>query len=471
MKNNQRTKNIWIGVTILLLLLVHTLLFFTLNRSQKQYELISHTDSVIQEVKDFNRNFLELSSAYRNQLLTTSPYFDSLYDYKQATLEKKAAELRRLTADNVTQFHAVDTLSELLKIRLSEFNRAVRQSDSMKSKPFTDSLLILSSSPSMPASILATTNRIENREKQLLSQRSGSMETFNSLIIATSWIIFIMALGIILWVTKSYANEAREKLKAEKLQEEYHSTLENKLEELQTAYAELEELKEHEKFSSTGRIARVIGHEIRNPLTNINLAAEELKDQLKEPDQEELLAMINRNSDRIGSLVSNLLNSTKQVDTTRDDLHINHLLTQVAKEAGDRIKLNNVTLNCELDEKDPIIVGDEAKLKIALTNLVVNAIEAMRQTTSKNLLLKTETAGDHCRITVKDSGMGMSTETQSKIFEPFYTEKSDGNGLGLTNTRNIIRNSGGKIKVNSELFMGTEMVVTMPLSEAAAVNS
>ena len=101
-------------------------------------------------------------------------------------------------------------------------------------------------------------------------------------------------------------------------------------------------------------------------------------------------------------------------------------------------------------------------MNIALLNIIVNAIEAMPV---KKGLLSVETAivNDNCQITIRDNGKGMDAETVSKIFDPYFTSKSKGNGLGLTNTRNIILNHKGKIQVFSTPGRGTEFIISLDI--------
>ena len=99
-------------------------------------------------------------------------------------------------------------------------------------------------------------------------------------------------------------------------------------------------------------------------------------------------------------------------------------------------------------------------MKLALLNIIVNAIESMEN--DKGVLrLKTDMKGDKCEITITDNGRGMDAETQAKIFEPYFTGKSNGTGLGLTNSQNIIFNHRGHIYVRSKPGKGTSFIVSL----------
>ena len=105
---------------------------------------------------------------------------------------------------------------------------------------------------------------------------------------------------------------------------------------------------------------------------------------------------------------------------------------------------------------------DGEKVKIALINLIVNAIEAMPEKTGK-LLLKTSVRNNQCRIEIRDNGEGIPKENLERLFEPFFTSKATGSGLGLTNTQNIILSHGGSIRVKSEIGKGTSFLISFNL--------
>jgi signal transduction histidine kinase len=97
---------------------------------------------------------------------------------------------------------------------------------------------------------------------------------------------------------------------------------------------------------------------------------------------------------------------------------------------------------------------------IALLNIIVNAMEAMTGENS-TLMLETGEKNGQCIITIRDNGKGMDGETLAKVFDPYFTSKTNGNGLGMTNTQNIILNHKGKIEVVSEEGKGTAFIITL----------
>jgi signal transduction histidine kinase len=215
-------------------------------------------------------------------------------------------------------------------------------------------------------------------------------------------------------------------------------------------------MKQVEKFTSTGRIARTIAHEIRNPLMNINLAVEELKTGISLRPHQAMLELITRNSNRINALITSLLDSTKFTDISIERIDTNQLLEETLEFASDRITLQKVEVVKELDSNLCHIRGDREKLRIAILNVIINALEAMEGNQTNGVLkVQTGSMNGRCFIKISDNGPGMDNDTVGKLFEPYFTTKSKGNGLGLTNTQSVILSHKGEIDVSSEPLKGT----------------
>ena len=246
---------------------------------------------------------------------------------------------------------------------------------------------------------------------------------------------------------------------------QYQKDLESKIDELKRMDAEVRELKGMEKFTATGRVARSIAHEVRNPLTNIALAAEQLQDMpIQNTESSMLLDMISRNGIRINQLISDLLNATKAIELNIKKTNINNVLDKALEMAADRIDLSQVKVEKNYAKEICDVSVDEEKMKIAFLNIIVNAIESMEK--NKGILsLRTKNSGEACIIEIEDNGSGMDEDTLQKLFEPYFTNKPKGNGLGLTNCQNIILSHRGKIMVKSNLGKGTVFIVTLRLNE------
>jgi signal transduction histidine kinase len=273
-----------------------------------------------------------------------------------------------------------------------------------------------------------------------------------------SLLIVVFAL---LYSIVTFNREYKAREKADKIADKYRIDLESNKSELKEKETELKELKDLEKFTSTGRIARTIAHEVRNPLTNILLATEQLKEMENIIEESPvLLELINRNAARINQLVSDLLNATRFSHLDFIETTINQLMEETLELAKDRLDLNQIIVEKNYSADICEIYVDKEKIKVALLNIIVNAIEAMER--GKGILqLKTSKQGNKCIVEIRDNGKGMDEELVQRLFEPYFTTKLKGNGLGLTNTQNIILNHNGNIRVYSQPGNGTLFIITL----------
>lgn len=219
------------------------------------------------------------------------------------------------------------------------------------------------------------------------------------------------------------------------------------------------------KFSSTGRIARLLAHEVKNPLTTILLSADQLQLELSEESLNEsgdLLDVIRRNCDRINHLVSQLLDSTRFSELSIQNHSVEKLLDEALDFVKDRLELKKIKINKIYKNEVLFLPLDAEKIKIAFSNLLVNAIESI-QDKDGQLTIKTILRGNQCQIEICDNGTGIEKENLERIFEPFFTNKTGGSGLGLTNTQNIIFSHGGTIRARSELGKGTCFMIRLNL--------
>ena len=278
-------------------------------------------------------------------------------------------------------------------------------------------------------------------------------------------IVISLSLAILLAVYGfyTYIRESRARRMADQRVSEYQHQLQERISDLDKANKELIQMRSIEKFAVTGRIARTIAHEVRNPLTNINLAVDQLNADLNGGAQENsriMLDMISRNSIRINQLITDLLNSTKFTELIYKKVSVNQLLDETLELARDRIQLNSITVVRNYSDDICDIAVDVERIRIAFLNIIVNAIEAMEP--GKGVLqLTTASKDDKCVVTITDNGKGIDKESISRIFEPYFTNKAKGTGLGLTNSQNIILNHNGHIRLESEIGKGTSFTIQL----------
>jgi PAS domain S-box-containing protein len=223
-----------------------------------------------------------------------------------------------------------------------------------------------------------------------------------------------------------------------------------------------------EKLAITGKIARILAHEVRNPLTNINLSVEQLEEEAKESSYQPYFEIIKRNSKRINDLVTELIENSKPTDLKPSRLSVVGILQSTIDLARDRAELKNIRIETDFTEDNIEVEADESKLKIALLNILINAIEAVE---ANKGVIKVGCHCDHdlCKITIEDNGCGISEEDKAKIFDPYFTGKSTGVGLGLATTRSIINTHKGRIEVESKIGQGTRFNIELQQLSPARV--
>ncbi len=216
--------------------------------------------------------------------------------------------------------------------------------------------------------------------------------------------------------------------------------------------------KQMEKVASSERLARSIAHEIRNPLTNITLATEQLKAQNDPEDSELFLDLISRNCNRIEGLIQQLMDSAKQAEMQMGNYNINHILDDALSLALDRIKLREIEVAKDYQQDMCELSLDQEKLKVAILNIIINAVEAMKD--HGLLYISTRLTDEECIVEITDNGVGIPQDRLNQLFDPFYTNKKKGLGLGLTTTLNILNSHNANIEVDSEPGKGTTFILS-----------
>jgi len=208
------------------------------------------------------------------------------------------------------------------------------------------------------------------------------------------------------------------------------------------------------KQKQARQLASALAHEVRNPLSNINLAAGMLKTMITDDDQKMYLDIIMRGSVRINDLVKDFLNSNDPHQRLLENHSVHQLLDEVIAMAEDRIMLKNILVIKDYTNNNSVILVNRPKIKIALTNIIINAIDAMGK--GGKLKLVTKSIEDRFIIQIEDNGCGISKENLKNIFKPYFTNKPGGLGLGLTTTYNILQTNHIGVNVQSEEGLGTQ---------------
>lgn len=279
-------------------------------------------------------------------------------------------------------------------------------------------------------------------------------------------IIYVgLAIGLAHGLTRTFSQlrESREKLKGT-------------VEELRHAYENLketqEELLEAEKLASIGKMAATIAHEIRNPLGAINNSIGIFKRHKELVDEDrELMDIVEKEIGRLNGIVSDFLDYSRTSAIRRSLTDINLLLDEALLLLGNNGNANaRVEIHKDLDRSIPLVSLDRDAMKQCLWNVFVNSIQAMPSggaVTVKTWCAR-RTGGDECceevGVTIRDSGVGMTEETLSRAFQPFFSTKTKGTGLGLAIVQKIIRQHGGRVSLSSRVGEGTVVEMTIPVN-------
>lgn len=219
-----------------------------------------------------------------------------------------------------------------------------------------------------------------------------------------------------------------------------------------------------EKLAAAGRLVRMLAHEVRNPLNNIQMSVEHL-DSLPIPEDDKVFYdIIKRNVKRIDHIIAELLDSYRPTEKVFKASDLKKVVKQSVQVALDRITLKGITIEEHYPHQRFIMPVDEEKLKIAFLNILVNATEAIQVSEGKITVSVSEKENDYV-VEISDNGSGIPPEILSKLFEPYFTSKRNGMGLGLASTLNIIQSHRGTVDVRSKVNVGTTFTITFPQTE------
>jgi PAS domain S-box-containing protein len=238
-----------------------------------------------------------------------------------------------------------------------------------------------------------------------------------------------------------------------------------------------EQLRQAQKMDAIGRLAAGIAHDFNNLLTaiqgHVQFVLEELPPASAATDD---VLEIRRVADRATELTRQLLTFARRQPSQPQPTDLNGVVRDVERLLR-RLVRADIALELELADSVPAAMVDRGQLEQVLVNLVVNARDAIREggrISIRTALVELDTAyrehgfdlspGAYVQLAISDTGCGMSSEVQNKMFEPFYTTKSEGTGLGLPTVYGIVRQAGGHISVYSEEGMGTTMKVFIPVA-------
>ena len=443
-----------------LLLISYILTFYSSQQVLNQQQRVNHTTEVINGLDVLLSELKDAESSLRGFLLIKDERFLNEYDKSQKLVDSTYSKLKWLTEDNNVQKSRLDTLRLLIKSKINIMTSGLKMFKDTKAV-FPDSLKkIGNESKDVMEKIKAMTEKLKAEENDLMIKRSTRVTTFSNFIKVINIASIVIAIVLAFYSITTFNKENKAKQFADKQAEQFREQLELRINELNKLNTELLELRSIEKFAATGRISRTIAHEVRNPLTNINLATEHLRSEIPSAaDTDILFDMITRNSSRINELINDLLNSTKATQLNFKKVNINDMLDQSLGFAQDRIDLKAIQIIKNYTHDLPLVLADIEKINIAFLNIIINAVEAIH-TENGIITITTEGKNNRCLVTISDNGKGMDKESLTKLFEPYFTTKEKGNGLGLTNTQNIILSHHANIYTESKEGKGSSFIIS-----------
>jgi len=219
-------------------------------------------------------------------------------------------------------------------------------------------------------------------------------------------------------------------------------------------------LQQSEKMAAIGELATYIAHEIRNPLFAIGGFANSL---LRSPSLDETarekVSIILQESRRLDGILKSILNFARPTDARQTVVDINRVIRDTMDVMSMACKEKGIETRLELARNIARVKGDTEMLKQCLINMIKNAMEAMPD--GGVLTIRTSLTGSHVRVELLDTGRGIPQELRDKVFNPFFSTKEQGAGLGLPMTKKIVEEMGGKVELHSKSGEGTRIVLDL----------
>jgi signal transduction histidine kinase len=277
-----------------------------------------------------------------------------------------------------------------------------------------------------------------------------------------------------------YKNKLKEEVRLRTAElERYHERLEELVDErTHELEAAQEELVKRERLAVLGQLTATVSHELRNPLSVIRSSAFYLQRKLPDPDEKTLkhLMRIDSQVETCDAIVGDLLEYTRSLPAEKSKEEITLWLRRLLDDFCETI---NVQVNYQPAADILLVLFDREKMRRVMLNLLTNAVQAVaehkRQAQKKgdayqgSIKILTWSSDDHVVVQVEDNGIGMDDETQDRAFEPLFTTKARGTGIGLALVKKVVKEHDGSVAFESRPQEGTKIRIMLPLSEKVIV--
>ncbi|NLM01201.1 MAG: two-component sensor histidine kinase [Treponema sp.] len=229
-------------------------------------------------------------------------------------------------------------------------------------------------------------------------------------------------------------------------------------------------LRRMENLSNLTNLAASVAHEIKNPLGAISIHVQLMQKAMRKARKEgvfpqekfceKYLSVVNEEIERLNKIIVDFLYAVRPISANIEPVDLGKVLVEFRQFLLPQCKSKNIDFTLEVEENLCAVMIDEKLFRQVLMNLAQNSINALKN--GGKFGIKVTKKDEYILISVADNGCGMDEETTSKIFEPYFTTKTTGTGLGLTMAYKIIREFGGNIEVKSKLGEGTIFIITLP---------
>ncbi len=224
-----------------------------------------------------------------------------------------------------------------------------------------------------------------------------------------------------------------------------------------------EQLSQAKHLSTLGEMVAVVSHEIRNPLGIISSSAELLTKKIKQdPSSNKIAKIIMEESNRLNNIITDFLNYARPQSPTLGNCQIKEIIKKIRLFLAVHLEDEGYRITTFFSDPLPDIMADSNMLYQAFLNIIINAVQAMPG--GGEIYISVQSIEDYILIMIEDQGHGITRQVMEKIWDPFFTSKDTGTGLGLVIIKNIIEAHKGIIKIENRLNKGVRVSIKLPIS-------
>jgi signal transduction histidine kinase len=464
-----------VGAFSVLSVLLAVVAWFNLGQRQSA-DLIVHT---LQIESSLNRVLLHLEDAETGQrgfLLTSDENYLAPFSSATARIDAELQHLSGLVADNPVQRQRLSSLTALIQEKLAELNRTIALARNGNGEA-ARAMVLEGTGKGLMDALRARIGEMNAAERSLLSAREASLIRTSNIV----WVVLLVGLGFVVglavWVT---TRQQRQLTAMVHSREELVDANRRLTQEAERRERIEEQLRQSQKMEAVGQLTGGMAHDFNNMLAIVigalDIAARRLANS--EGDWQRFLEAARDGAQRAAALTHRLLAFSRQQPLTPQVLDANKLVAGMSE-------LLHRTLGGALRLETVLAGGlwrahvDPSQLENAILNLAINARDAMPEggyltIETANAHLDDDyaashpevTAGQYVMIAVSDTGAGMAKDVMGRAFDPFFTTKlaGTGTGLGLSQVYGFVKQSGGHIKIYSEVGQGTTVKIYLPRS-------